>query len=368
MHKVMMSRISSARGFTLTELLMSMAITLIVTGSALQTFRNALVVNDSAAQLADANQNLRAGTNQLIRDIMQAGRIIGPEGIPVPSGGGVSPISRPAPPGITLAFDVTSTTNLPDISTGYQLGPTVNGTKTDMMTILTVDPFMPLIETPADGTIDAAGASVLLPATSVWLTGDPVEDTPPIQVGDLVWFKNAYGSAIQTVTKTDSTHVYFEPNDWFNFNQRNAAQGSITQINPSICGNGGNQPCPWPGTTMFRVLMITYYVDNTTSAIPRLMRKVNNFDAQALAGVVEDLDLTYDLVDGVNNPTEKVSLPFTDAVAGVTYNSNQIRKVNIRLGVRSEAISYPSQDYIRNQITTSVDVRSLASVDRYVGQ
>ena len=87
------SKYSTARGFTLTELLMSMTITMIITGSALQTFRNALVVNDSAAQLADANQNLRAGTNQLIKDIMQAGRVIGPEGIPVPSGVGVSAIS-----------------------------------------------------------------------------------------------------------------------------------------------------------------------------------------------------------------------------------------------------------------------------------
>ena len=63
------------------------------------------MVNDSAAQLADANQNLRAGTNQLIKDIMQAGRIIGPEGIPVPSGVGVSPINRPGPPDTTLTFN-----------------------------------------------------------------------------------------------------------------------------------------------------------------------------------------------------------------------------------------------------------------------
>ncbi len=211
--------------------------------------------------------------------------------------------------------------------------------------------------------------SVALPATSFWLTGDSVEDTPPIQVGDLVMFKNANGMAIQTVTKKDSTHVYFEPDDWFNFNQRSATQGSITQINGGFtCGGGGTSQCPWPGTTMFRVLMITYYVDKTTSDAPRLMRKVNNYDAQALAGVVEDLDLTYDLVDGVNNPTERVSLPYTDAVADVTYNSNQIRKVNIHMGVRSESISYPSQDYIRNHMSTSVDVRSLASVDRYVAQ
>ena len=46
-----------------------------VLGGALTTFKNALAINDSAAQLADANQNLRAGTNQLIRDLLMAGRI-----------------------------------------------------------------------------------------------------------------------------------------------------------------------------------------------------------------------------------------------------------------------------------------------------
>ena len=38
--------------------------------------------------------------------------------------------------------------------------------------------------------------------------------------------------AIQTVTRLDSTHIFFEADDWFNFNQRGTAiQGSITQIN-----------------------------------------------------------------------------------------------------------------------------------------
>ena len=45
---------------------------LLVIGTALTTFKNALTINDSAAQLADANQNLRAGTNQLIRDLTMA--------------------------------------------------------------------------------------------------------------------------------------------------------------------------------------------------------------------------------------------------------------------------------------------------------
>ena len=71
---------------------------------------------------------------------------------------------------------------------------------------------------------------------------------------------------------------------------------------------------PWSEkTTLFRVMMVTYYVDNTTTlGAPRLVRQVNDFTPQALAGVVEDIDLTYDLVDGINNPAEIPSLPYTD--------------------------------------------------------
>ena len=67
---------------------------------------------------------------------------------------------------------MTSTTNLPDITTGYRLGPTVNGQTSDIVTLMTVDPFMPTLETPPtgstdpnEGVLDPGGASVTLPAS-----------------------------------------------------------------------------------------------------------------------------------------------------------------------------------------------------------
>lgn len=370
-----MSRIHREDGLTLIELMISLTLVLTLLGAALTTFQGAMTMNDTASQMADANQNLRAGVNQMVKDFMQAGRVIGPEGIPVPNGPGATAISRPAPPGQTMTFNVTTTTNLPDITTGSQIGPIVNGTPTDIVTIMTVDPFMPTIETPQpsgstdpnEGTIAPDGSFVTLPANSVWLIGDTDNDTPPMNVGDLVLFKNSRGMAIQTVTRKDATRLYFDASDWFMFNQRSATQGTIMQIKHTT----STGPAWTEKTTLFRVMMITYYVDNTVisadgHSAPRLVRQVNHFEPQALAGVVEDLDLTYDLVDGVNNPAEIVSLPYT--AGGVTYTANQIRKVNLHVGVRSEMISRPTNDFLRNHISTSVDVRSLASVDNYVAQ
>jgi hypothetical protein len=369
----------SERGLALTELLVASTISLLVTAAALTTFRNALIVNDSAAQMSDANQNLRAGTNQLVRDLMMAGRIIGPEGINVPTGTGVLAFNRPGPgTGLTfdLVVDADTTLNLPDITTGSELGPTINGSHTDVVTIMMVDEFMPAVQTPpatgtptaTEGTIDPAGASVTLPSSSYWLVGDTNGDTPAIQVGDLVFFKNANGNAIQTVTRKDSTHIYFDQsssNDWFRFNQRGVTAVPILLMKLPL-----DTTSAWTlKTSLFRALMITYYIDNTTvPGTPRITRVVNHFAPQVLAGIVEDFDVTYDLVDGVTNPTNIRSLPYTDTSSGLTYNSNQIRKVNLHVGVRSEVLSQPAQDYIRNHLTTAVDVRSLASITRYPTQ
>jgi hypothetical protein len=370
-------RILSDDGFTVTELLVTSVIMLLVVGGALTTFQHALDINDMAGQIGDANQNLRAGSNQLIKDLMMAGRVIAADGIPIPNGGGASAIRRPGPPGMSLTFSLVADDDgnleLPAITPGYQLGPTVNGASTDVVTILTVDGFMPVIQglgsgtpTGLQGVIAADGSKMTLPTTSPWLVGDTASDTPPIAVGDLVLFKNANGMAIQTVTSVTSTAVLFASGDWFNFNQRNAAyNGTVYCIK---LPDGCNASASFPNTAVLRLLMITYYVDNTTTpGTPRLTRILNHGTAIALAGVVEDLDLTYDLVDSSSDAVANVpSLPYT--LNGITYTSQMIKKVNVHLGVRSEGQSKVSQDYVRNHINTAVDVRSLASVDRYSTQ
>jgi hypothetical protein len=110
--------------------------------------------------------------------------------------------------------------------------------------------------------------------------------------------------------------------------------------------------------------MYTYYVeDEAEDGTPRLMRRLNHFPATALAGVMEALTIRYDVVDGEDNPTDIADLPYT--VDDVTYTPNQIRKVNLRVGVRSETVSVRTGEYLRQNASTVVSIRNLAFVSDY---
>ncbi len=374
---------TSEAGFSLVELLMATAISLVVIATAMTTFKDAIAMNDTATNTADASQNMRGGVNFLVRDLVATGRGIPTGGIDIPTvAGGAGQIKRPSPPGLQYYFNNTTASTIMAVTTGERLGPTVDNQVTDIITLLTLDPILDDCRSGAlrlnpfgttgnvpvlaqDGGSFSVGTNVAcqeVGATGTWIAGDRTQGQSAIKKGDLILFTNPIGQALQTVTRTDATNVYFEANtdDAFGLNQRNVTAGSITQILSTPDGNG--QPV-YQGMTAQRVFMYTYYVDSSVMGEPHLVRQMNNFTPQALAGIVEDLELSYDIVDGSVNPPDVKSLPYT--LNGVTYAANQIRKVNVHIGVRSENMSTRLHDYLRNHLTTVVSLRSLAFVDRY---
>src|ERR1051325_1072325 len=360
----------SEAGTSLIELLAATAIGLVVIGTAMTTFKDALGLTNTASNIADASQNLRGGANFLIRDCVQAGRGIPIGGIPIPSGANSGPILRPSPPGMAYKFNNTTATTMTAITTGANLGPSVDNQQTDIVTILTIDGILdsclgnPLVALPSVAAGNVPKLSVNGSSLDVfsnntgrcadgngdWLAGSSSQ--AGVRKGDLLLFTDPNGrNAIQTVTQVSGSTISFQSNadDTSGFNQPQAAAGSITQL-------------VGQAVTVQRVLMYTYYVD-PNNGTPRLMRRYNMAEAQALAGVVEDLQLTYDLVDGSVNPTNVAGLPYP--LNGVTYSANQIRKVTVHIGVRSETMSARLKDYLRNHLSTTVSIRNLAFVDRY---
>lgn len=344
-------------GYSLVELLVAVAVMLIVMAATLKAFSDALRVNEAASLYADMDQNLRAGANLMIRDFLQAGQGIPIGGIPVPNGAGLQPLNRPSPPLQAYTFPLGSTT-LPAVSTGDGLGPTLNGVTTDEVNLLYEDSTL-LTNTAPLANVNPTGADITFAAAT------PVSGVQnALQAGDLIMISNALGNAVQTITRTNGTQtVFFDPNDAFQFNQRGATAGSVmcisnpgTNGNPLDCApnNGG-----FPPTTAQRVWMITYYLDATTNPqLPVLIRQVNFQNGRPVALVLENLQLSYDLVDGVTNPV--------NLATPVAPNSpNQIRKVNLFLAARSSSQFSQNRQFFRTNLATQVSLRSLSFVDRY---
>jgi hypothetical protein len=123
---------------------------------------------------------------------------------------------------------------------------------------------------------------------------------------------------------------------------------------------------------------VSYYLDvQTEPERPRLVRRLNNghpteFDnslGTAVAFDIEGLQITYDLIDGANNPANvrmnDDDLNGDGACSPEPCSPNQIRKINIMLLGRSRARLKSTNQYFRTRLITQVSLRSLALVDRY---
>jgi type II secretory pathway pseudopilin PulG len=373
-------------GFTMIELMTSMAITMILLYTAVQVFRDATYSNQVVVQAADMSDNLRAALNLIQQDLQQAGSGIPVGGIYVPftpnsSGCATTPvINRPQLGGTTTFPNCNAT--LPAVEPGADMGPALvspdsaAGTAsnphpsglTDEITVLYRDNTLKLDDLPVYDATKCPKGSMVLSGTTVTVTFDPAcinLTTAGIAVstGDLILLKNPSGNTLLCVTgiSLGSNSLTFAPGDPFGLNGRNNSDtsGTVKQMETSPTCGGGN-PC-FPSTLATRVWMVTYYLDNVTSPpYIRLIRQVNLNAPVPVGETLENLQFAYNFVDGIANPSNQPTVP-----AG--NSESQIRSVNVYLGARS---SYPvrrgnTSSYARSNLMTQVSLRSMAYVDRY---
>ena len=173
-----------------------------------------------------------------------------------------------------------------------------------------------------------------------------------ISAGDLIMFVNASGEALMEVTGIAGQTMQFDPGDPMRLNQQGAAAGTILQLRDP------NGQFPANSVRAYRVFMISYYIDTSVPTKPRLMRRVNLRTDRALGIGIENLQITYDLVDGATNPVN-VAAP-----AGAN-SPHQIRKANVFVSGRSRNVWRQTRQYLRTSLSTQVSLRSLSFVDRY---
>jgi type II secretory pathway pseudopilin PulG len=372
---------SKQAGFSLLELLVSIGVTTVILGATLLAFKDAANTQRGVAYSSDMNDNLRAALNLIQQDLILAGTGIPTGGIPIPntpnSAGTCNTTAAPNRPTLTgtLTFP-TCNFVLPAIEPGSALGPLITApdattgnvsnpnSYTDLITVLYADNALALDKdtinstTCPGGSITAAGDAVTFDSTCVPLTGT---NGITINAGDLIMFSNAKGNAIQTVSSVSGQTVKMLPGDAFNLNGRSDNQGTIKQLQNT--DSSGNPNGTYPPTTATRIWMVTYYLDNITDpAHVRLVRRLN-FDPTPLAQLavgetLENMQFTFNYVDGVTNPSNQVGVP-------TGLSENQIRSVNVFLGARSNYYDQQRHSYTRVNLQTQVSLRSMAYRNRY---
>ena len=384
-------------GFTLVELMISMGVTLVLLGAAVAAFRSAQQTNEMVTLGADLGENLRAGMNMMQLDIQQAGTGIPTGGIPIPFTspcGTTLPINRPKLGG-TTTFPYpgapTCESAIPAVEPGSELGPAItapdaiSGTPanpnsiTDEITVLYADNSVGLDSKPVNqpptagppanagcpnGSMKYAGTTltVTFDVNCVNLTNTTGSSLITINPGDLIAFQNPNGVALLWVTTVSGQTLTFQQGDPFDLNGRTDNAGTIRELEIGGASCGGGASC-FPPTLATRVWMISYYLDNITAPpYTRLIRQVNMNPPTPVGETLENLQFSYNYVDGVTNPANQPSVP-----AG--QNEANIRSVNVYLAARA---SQPVQVgnnmiYARSNLMSQVCLRSLAYVNGYTG-
>src|ERR1700732_1431755 len=229
------------KGFSLIELMVSMAILVATVGVVVGALLQAQRAAQGVAYEANTQQNLRAGMHFVVEDLMQSGEGIPQGGISVPySAAGVSAINRPGafapnPPTFPNPPAPNGFIALPAIAPGWTVGQDaktvnpLNGAvldgflKTDIINILYADnslkdaagrylysfSVVQAAGPSCNGNINATGASVTLAATCFLMPGV----TKPITVGNLLMFHNSNGTALEYVTGVAGQVITFGAGD-----------------------------------------------------------------------------------------------------------------------------------------------------------
>ena len=368
------------RGFTLMELMVSMSIGLLLLGSALMMYRQAVSATWVASQRSEMQQDFRAAANLLQRDISMAGSGglgqlgLANNSVGLPTGAGstipVYPCSTTTCNyinGAPVAYPlVTGAPYLYSIMPGYNLGITVNGAQgpTDIITISYADATLPLncytvtvqsatsvlfqLPTPVPATCILPGNTTVVPLLNAAGIG--------LQPGDYLLFGQSAAGVVSNITTSTPTNgnsaaftVTFNDGDPGHINQSGVTAGSMAQLPLGLSAS----------LSAIRLMVVTYYLDISPldGVTPRLMRIQNGKAPMPVAENVTYLKFSYDVDNNGTVTANEVTLP-----TGVT--PDMITKVNVvHMSFRSQMRG--TSGYQGLDLQTSISARNLTMGQEY---
>ena len=392
-------------GFSLLELLVSATLGLLLIGSAVTLFRQALNATWVTSQKSEMQQDFRASSNLLQRDISLAGAgALGQQGLSYNAVGLHDTVKNPFYPCSTtscnyvnassVAFPTTSGSPLlysiiPGPSLGIQVDA-ANG-PTDIISLVETDVNLELncyTVNVTSGTTVNFGLPSPLPPTCVLPPGvleppslvESATNPAGLQAGDVVLFgsNSALGVVTGVVEGTSSASCFTPaastttpPSGYtipggncytVTFANESGAAPDPGYINQPVTKTGTGILDTYVGSTALsavRLLFVTYYLDLSTDGTktPRLMRIQNGKLPAPVAENVVYLKFTYDVNNnGVINANQS-TLP-----AGTT--PAMITQVNIaHMTMRSQLPG--NSGYQGLDLQTSISARNLTSQQEY---
>jgi prepilin-type N-terminal cleavage/methylation domain-containing protein len=380
---IVRSRLAKTRGFTLMELMISMALGLLILGSALLMYKQAVNGEFVTSEKSEMQQDFRAAANLMQRDISMAGSgSLGQAGlaansIGLPTGTGstvpVYPCSATACTyvnGTSVAYPtVSGAPYLYSIMPGYDLGITVNAATgaSDIITVAYADANLMLncyVYTVTSATTVTFQLPTTLPATCILppypstVTAPPVLNDPVVglQPGDYIVFGQAAAGVVTNITVASPASGYsaaytvtFNSGDPGHIDQPTITNGTLKSL---VSGSAST-------LSAVRMLIITYYLDISPidGVTPRLMRIQNGKTPVPVAENVTNLKFSYDVDNG-----GVVTANLPSLTAGIT--PNMITKVNIlHMTIRSQL--HGASGYQGLDLQTSICARNLTMGQEY---
>ncbi|HEY6304569.1 MAG TPA: prepilin-type N-terminal cleavage/methylation domain-containing protein [Terriglobales bacterium] len=384
-------------GFSLMEMMIAIALGTAVLGAAVQIYIQGVSATWTVTQRAEMQQDFRAASNILTKDLSLAGAGLG-NGVSIALPSGTTPVygcDQTATcyiNGTSVKYPVNSgTPYLYGLLPGYNVGPTLVTAQgpTDAVTVVYTDNSFYLNCYTATAT--AVGVITFGPATTPLTAGlppafpsagclptgvttaqavnDPVVGLVP---GDLVMMTLNGATVIGEVTAgtiaTGTNAVgttYAVP----------FANGDVLHMNQTTGTNYFNtEPKNATGTSPMRVQVITYYLDSSVSPA-RLMRQISGHTPMPVAENVVYMKFSYDLFNSTSDlPAVNCSNPgaATDgcntagASAGLTpVNITKINILNMAIDSSQVGFSNSQASYQRLDLQTSVAARNLTYTNNY---
>jgi prepilin-type N-terminal cleavage/methylation domain-containing protein len=357
------------KGFSLVELLVSLALGLLVLGATVRLFKSGVDASVLVSQRAEMQQNARAAINLLTKDISMAGAGLPTGGIQLPTGGpatnsqyacdqqGTCYLPNHQYPNGNYMYGL-----IPGPNNGVQNGALIPDTNqsADSITVAYLDYAFPLNQYTC--VVSSSSTITLTPPVPAPVPALPAINAPGVGLrpGELVMVVGGnIATIVAEVTDVSPTTITFSDADPLNLNNSGGDPiiGNLGYIfNRSVAPPAGQGNC-----TATRLLAVTYFLQVPAGGqSPRLMRQVSGLTPVPVADDIIGMTVSYDLFNdttGLNNAQQRDPL----AIAGVT--PNQIRKVNI--AVRAQSLAQGGFRRQSMQLATSISARNMSFRNRY---